>query len=239
MQSHRLNPAGRAFTIIELLVCISIIAILAAMLLPALSESREQAKKLLVSNNIRQQVTGYLSYATDQRCMLPTSAVSSQGYLPNAVYSPGLLVDLLSIITAYNFQTVTAHPMLPTPMLTTYTGNFIMGPWFYWPGYTMTSYPSVNSSSASPRRSDQARPGAALLSEELFLGNAGLYLAAQTADKSWLYNGGTGYSGYVMKNPAGAYCGCYDGSVGFRRTDSVGWTQFAGDGSKVANLQPQ
>lgn len=53
------------FTLIELMVVVTIIFILAALLLPALTRARYTAKKVVCMNNLKQQVAGLSSYAAD------------------------------------------------------------------------------------------------------------------------------------------------------------------------------
>ena len=72
MKNNYQSYVTKGFTLIELLVVIAIIAILASMLLPALSTAKKTAQRVSCSTQLRQQSLASLLYIDDNEGVLPS-----------------------------------------------------------------------------------------------------------------------------------------------------------------------
>jgi prepilin-type N-terminal cleavage/methylation domain-containing protein len=68
-----MRRSTRAFTLIELLVVVAIVAIIAGMLLPAVSMTRDAARGAVCGGRLRQVAMAVLAYADDWNGLLPPS----------------------------------------------------------------------------------------------------------------------------------------------------------------------
>src|ERR1700743_2380251 len=78
----------KAFTLVELLVVIGIIALLISVLLPALTKARRAANTIACASNMRQIVQAMQMYASDYNGYIPGSPHTSGAFLFNSDGSP-------------------------------------------------------------------------------------------------------------------------------------------------------
>jgi prepilin-type N-terminal cleavage/methylation domain-containing protein/prepilin-type processing-associated H-X9-DG protein len=94
----RLTPSARntthAFTLVELLVVIGIIALLISILLPALNSARQTARDVSCASNVRQLVTSLLFYANDNKGKFPPNINTLPAPIPVGQPSANLWYDV-------------------------------------------------------------------------------------------------------------------------------------------------
>jgi prepilin-type N-terminal cleavage/methylation domain-containing protein/prepilin-type processing-associated H-X9-DG protein len=105
-----LKSEKKAFTLIELLVVIAIIALLLAILMPALGKVKAIAKQVVCSTNVRQNGQAFHLYASDNDDELFIAPTPTPGVYTSSIFSWGGITmdwDYLCLGAPWN---VTSHP---------------------------------------------------------------------------------------------------------------------------------
>ncbi|WP_158265601.1 DUF1559 domain-containing protein [Blastopirellula marina] len=200
--------ARRGFTLVELLVVIAIIGVLIALLLPAVQQAREAARRIQCNNNLKQIGLAVQNYHDTYQSKIPYNTMGTSGT------NPSFFVRLLPFIeqtAAYNLLEFPINNFVTT---NTYNGQAIANA-------TTLSALRVDGfkcpSSPLPDTYTDTNLNSLQFQLTSYVGISGTYMRGGTAQPSSFppttptgtpnfgTNGGTAYNGLVVGfSPSGA-----------------------------------
>ena len=190
---------GRGFTLVELLVVIGIIAVLIAILLPALSKAREQANRTVCLSNMRELSMALRIYATQNKDQIPIGYMDQQNFswFVNWNNVNGTKVSLLGLLA---ITKLTPNPRVfycPDVQDDQFRYNTPENPWppfDKWPDHPRFTTANLGHT----RITYQLRPVANWPPEG---GSMGAYVATYGEESRWLPYLGTNWLGRGSGKP--------------------------------------
>jgi prepilin-type N-terminal cleavage/methylation domain-containing protein len=153
----RSRTGARAFTLVELLVVIGIIALLISILMPALQKARAQAIQTQCLSNLRQVGLFMQMYANENKDRVPIGYNGNQGWNGYTVYEAGNFYTLIGRLLETGYAQVPEAFFCPAQLDPRFMYNQPENPWpvpapvsgkHHRMGYTVRPSTSWNNSGA-------------------------------------------------------------------------------------------